>query len=485
MSVQTKKPFFSRAIVALLTLALALTGLAAQPAAAADTAKVSGTGAGESDSFFLDDGIYVIDFAYTGATDLVDVWLMSSEYGEVATLAYDDAASGHTKRVFLAFEGEELWLDVDAEPAVEWSATVAPAAEPTSPVKSFSAQGTGLDTSGLYLLDKGTYTYTATYSGNHLADGSPFGIGLFALDLNTPQIVALVDEEESSGGTRAGSFTLEQASLVWIDPFFIWGQASWSVDVTVQVPKTLTATPTPKISGTAQVGKKLTASPGTWKPSGVKLTYQWLRDGKKISGATRSTYTLKSADKGKKISVAVTGKKTGYVTVTKTSAKTKAVKAGALAAKTPKISGTAQVGKKLTAKPGAWKPTGLKFTYQWYRGSSKIKGATKSTYTLKSADKGKKIKVKVTGKKSGYTTASKTSKATSTVKGAPAKPKKVSASAAPTSEWNCPASHPIKGNASSMIYHVPGGAYYSRTKPEECFSTRSAAEKAGYRASKR
>ena len=482
MSVQTKKPFFSRAIVALLTLALALTGLAAQPAAAADTAKVSGTGAGESDSFFLDDGIYVIDFAYTGATDLVDVWLMSSEYGEVATLAYDDAASGHTKRVFLAFEGEELWLDVDAEPAVEWSATVAPAPAPTS-AKSFTAKGTGLDTSGLYLLPKGTYTYTATYSGNNRADGSPFGIALYAFDLDTPQMVELVDQEEpTSGGTRAGKFTVEQTSLMWIDPVFIWGQASWTVDVTLQE---FTATPTPKISGTPAVGKKLTAKPGTWKPSGVKLTYQWLRDGKKISGATSSTYTLTSKDKGAKISVTATGKKSEYPTVSKTSAKTKTVKAGTLTTKTPKISGTAKVGKKLTAKPGSWKPSGVKFTYQWYRGSSKIKGATKSTYTLKSADKSKKIKVKVTGKKSGYTTASKTSKATSTVKGAPAKPKKVSASAAPTSEWNCPASHPIKGNASSMIYHVPGGAYYSRTKPEECFSTRSAAEKAGYRASKR
>ncbi len=51
--------------------------------------------------------------------------------------------------------------------------------------------------------------------------------------------------------------------------------------------------------------------------------------------------------------------------------------------------------------------------------------------------------------------------------------------------WNCPSSHPIKGNASSMIYHVPGGAYYSRTNPEDCFATESAAKSAGYRKSKR
>jgi len=51
--------------------------------------------------------------------------------------------------------------------------------------------------------------------------------------------------------------------------------------------------------------------------------------------------------------------------------------------------------------------------------------------------------------------------------------------------WDCPAAYPIKGNASSMIYHVPGGAYYSRTKPEQCFATESAARAEGYRRSKR
>ncbi|WP_298131782.1 hypothetical protein [Micropruina sp.] len=84
--------------------------------------------------------------------------------------------------------------------------------------------------------------------------------------------------------------------------------------------------PTPKISGTAKVGKKLTAKPGTWKPSGTKLSYQWYRNSTKISGATKSTYKLVKADKKKKITVKVTGKKDGYANTTKTSAKTKTVK---------------------------------------------------------------------------------------------------------------------------------------------------------------
>lgn len=54
-----------------------------------------------------------------------------------------------------------------------------------------------------------------------------------------------------------------------------------------------------------------------------------------------------------------------------------------------------------------------------------------------------------------------------------------------TGSYNCPAGYPIKGNASSMIYHVPRGAFYSRTNPEECFSSAAAARSHGYRASKR
>ncbi len=46
----------------------------------------------------------------------------------------------------------------------------------------------------------------------------------------------------------------------------------------------------------------------------------------------------------------------------------------------------------------------------------------------------------------------------------------------------CPEAYPIKGNASSMIYHVPGRSTYDRTIPEFCFATIEAAEAVGFRA---
>lgn len=86
------------------------------------------------------------------------------------------------------------------------------------------------------------------------------------------------------------------------------------------VERLLTATPTPKISGTRLPGKVLTAAAGAWKPSSVALSYQWRRNGTAISGATGRTYTVRAADAGAAISVVVTGRRAGYTTVARASA---------------------------------------------------------------------------------------------------------------------------------------------------------------------
>lgn len=49
----------------------------------------------------------------------------------------------------------------------------------------------------------------------------------------------------------------------------------------------------------------------------------------------------------------------------------------------------------------------------------------------------------------------------------------------------CPPDYPIKGNASSMIYHRPGQPSYERTVAEFCFATEADAEGAGYRPPRR
>ena len=51
-------------------------------------------------------------------------------------------------------------------------------------------------------------------------------------------------------------------------------------------------------------------------------------------------------------------------------------------------------------------------------------------------------------------------------------------------EGACPVSHPVKANDNSGIFHVPGGRFYERTKPERCYASPEAATADGYRAAK-
>ena len=175
---------------------------------------------------------------------------------------------------------------------------------------------------------------------------------------------------------------------------------------------TITAV-TPKITGTAKVGSTLTAVTGTWKPAATAFTYTWLRDGKAITDATSATYTLVAADKGKKISLKVTGATAGYTSKSSTSASSKPVAAGTLVAPAiPSITGTVRVAETLTAVTEAWAPEGTTLSYQWNADKKAITGATSSTLVVPGTVAGKKLTVTVTGKKSGYTTLSKTSVAT-------------------------------------------------------------------------
>ncbi|CAI9393773.1 CAP domain-containing protein [Microbacterium sp. T2.11-28] len=171
--------------------------------------------------------------------------------------------------------------------------------------------------------------------------------------------------------------------------------------------KTL-ATSTPAISGTPKAGITLTAKTGTWT-TGTTLRYQWYADGTSVSGATSKTYTPKSTDAGKVLKVKVTGSKTGYAPTARVSNPTREIaKLSTLSTVTPRIAGTVAVGQRVEAIRGQW-TTGTTYSYRWYRGGVAISGATGKTYVLTKADRGHTLTVKVTGKKAGYATATRTS----------------------------------------------------------------------------
>lgn len=157
------------------------------------------------------------------------------------------------------------------------------------------------------------------------------------------------------------------------------------------------------VTGSVRVGDTVTAKPGTWT-SGTALSYQWFVGGKSVAGATKSTLKLAPADAGKKLTLQVSGTKSGYAPASALSAAS-TVANGVFSAATPKISGSVKVGKKLTVTPGTWSPK-PSFQYTWYADGKVIKNATKSTFTLTKAQAGKRIEVRVTGSTTGYTSKS-------------------------------------------------------------------------------
>jgi hypothetical protein len=57
----------------------------------------------------------------------------------------------------------------------------------------------------------------------------------------------------------------------------------------------------------------------------------------------------------------------------------------------------------------------------------------------------------------------------------------------PQSAWTCPLSQPIKGNftysGERCIYHILGGQFYGKTKPERCYASEAEAQQDGCRRS--
>ena len=83
---------------------------------------------------------------------------------------------------------------------------------------------------------------------------------------------------------------------------------------------------TPKLSGTFKVGKTVKVKAGSLSPSTAKFDYAWLANGKLFAYSEKGSLKLPKSVKGKKISVVVTGYKSGYKAYSKTSKSSAKVK---------------------------------------------------------------------------------------------------------------------------------------------------------------
>jgi hypothetical protein len=187
---------------------------------------------------------------------------------------------------------------------------------------------------------------------------------------------------------------------------------SEALDV-ITVRKLFSTAPTPTLSGSVTAGSTLTATAGTWSP-GATLTYQWYRNGKAVSGATKSSYRTATSDGGASIKVKVTAARSGYTTTAKTSASV-TLRRRLTSTPTPTISGTVKVGYTVKVAVGTWGPGTVSKKLQWYVSGVAVPGATGTSFTVRPGDAYRAITVKVSGSKAGYTTVTRASSAKTAV----------------------------------------------------------------------
>jgi hypothetical protein len=185
-------------------------------------------------------------------------------------------------------------------------------------------------------------------------------------------------------------------------------------------------TTAPTASGTAAIGSVLTATQGSWSGSANTYSYQWndcveddiLPSGcQAISGATSSTYTVKSSDGGYKLDVTVTASNSNGSQAVSSGQTSSYVPVPPAAIGTPAIAGQTVLGTKVTAMYH-FSGSVPSYSYQWQDCNSSggscqaISGATSQNYTIASSDEGSTLRVVVTASNDGGAqTASATSPA--------------------------------------------------------------------------
>ena len=170
----------------------------------------------------------------------------------------------------------------------------------------------------------------------------------------------------------------------------------------------------PVITGKPQVGVTLTANIDAIDDIdtlGISptFTYQWMRvssggSATNISSATSSTYTPVQADAGRTLKVKVSFADHNSNEEEQTSrASLRVAPADRAATGKPTISGTLRVTEIVTASTSSIRDSdgvsGATFEYQWVRvdggTDTDISGETGSSYVLRAADEGQRVKVKV------------------------------------------------------------------------------------------
>ena len=141
-----------------------------------------------------------------------------------------------------------------------------------------------------------------------------------------PETLAIAMQDSAVRNNRVRALALDSFDTFSSASGGVHVDVDWATPEAASVTVTLTSTPTllaadkgMTLGGTAVVGRELAAVDQYFRQVGVTRSYQWLRDGTPIPGATGSKYTATGADATRAISVAVTGSLPGFAPATVTS----------------------------------------------------------------------------------------------------------------------------------------------------------------------
>jgi len=151
----------------------------------------------------------------------------------------------------------------------------------------------------------------------------------------------------------------------------------------------------PSIVGIPTFGQTVKGVNGSWA-SGTRYCVFWIADGVPVPKATSATYKLQGSEVGKNVQYVVVGIDKTSKRVGKISEPLLVTKAIFTNTKTPLVKGQARVGNKLTSSVSSW-GSGTTYSYQWFRNSTEILGATASSYIPTASDVNATLSLKVCG----------------------------------------------------------------------------------------
>lgn len=258
-----------------------------------------------------------------------------------------------------------------------------------------------------------------------------WGTSMSSITDGTPRVGAVAWWKANTGPAGSSGHVAYVERVVSADEIVI-SQDSWGGDFSWAVvtrssgnwpsgfvhfnDKPLTNTQEPAITGVAKVGAVLTATPGSWKPASVDVSYQWFAGGKAVRKATDSTFKLTGRRLGQTVTVRTTATQLGYPTRTAMSAPTEPIQPGQLKNTTPPtISGNVQVDSTLQLDTGAWNVE-VELGVQWYADGAPITGATGTSLDLGPDLVNRVITAQVTANREHYTPTSATTDPTAPVR---------------------------------------------------------------------